>query len=536
MRMRVGTKLFMGFGIVVVILLGLSIYTAVQLNHLSEAQDKGYTRSEDAIIMEELKFMGEQAYRIIADAVINRNEKETVRDWTELKSELNTDLEMMDKRVDTDEERGWAREVRTAFAKLVETTEKELFPLIFGKLREVGINYEIRQLDDKIDTIIDEVKEPINKIAESFTAESIEADKEFDTTSKTILLVSIILSLIAILASIIIAIVITNGIRQPLNKGVVFAHKVADGDLTATVDVKTGDELEELASALNVTVGKLKTLIKNVIEAADQVAASSEEMSKTSQSISMGAQKQASALEQATASMEEMSSSVKQVAEKAQGQAASVEEVSSTIEEVSASIRKIADLAGNIRTADDSSRESAIAAMKRIEKNSQQINNIIGVISDIADQTNLLALNASIEAARAGEAGRGFAVVAKEISKLADKSANATKDIEELINQTTLNVTAGVDMVKMVAEATAEQQKASQQIEEAIQNVNQLSQVIASAAEEQSSTSDEMSRTLQGINQVTQQNAASSEEMASSTEELSSQAEELKNMVTQFKV
>ncbi len=343
------------------------------------------------------------------------------------------------------------------------------------------------------------------------------------------------------------------------------AKEMASGNFQ--VDLKMRSDKDELISSLRNMIGKVKTMVGKIVSASDQIAASSEELSKTSQNLAEGAQQQAASLEEASASMEEMTNSVDQVAMKAQSQAASVEEVTSSVVELNASIKGVSDMSIRVKGGAENAVKLAIeaekssgettAAMKQIESSSTKISKIINVISDIADQTNLLALNASIEAARAGDAGRGFAVVAKEISNLADKSAEATKEIGDLITETTQNVKNGADMVKIVdvaikkirdsseesarygaemANATEQQLSGSKMISDTIQNVNTLSQSIATSAEEQASTTKEMSNMIEKINSITQHSASSAEELAASTEEMSGQAENLKTTAAMFKI
>ena len=415
-------------------------------------------------------------------------------------------------------------------------------------------------------------------------------------------LISIIVMVIGFIGAVILGIVLSNNIRKPLLQGVSVAEAVASGDLSKKMTVKTGDELEDLATSLNQMTDKLKVfgdhiinisngklektiefqfgevgdalvemnnklreVVGRVIESADQVSSSSEELASTAQNLSENAQNQASIIEETSSAIEELGSSIEHVSSSSQEQTAAVEETSSTMEELANSIRSVADLAMNVQNGSKKSVEEAdgavasahkaIEGMKEIQESSNQMAEIVAVIQDIADNTSLLSLNASIEAARAGDAGRGFAVVADSVSRLADRSAESAKEIEDLIKQSNSRVENGASIVEQVAiaieqirkstleafeisnsiaDSAHQQSTGSSEVVNAVERVNEMSQNISSATEEQSANAREMSSSMERASEVTQQVSSAAEELATSTEELSTQAVNLKEMVTYF--
>ncbi len=307
------------------------------------------------------------------------------------------------------------------------------------------------------------------------------------------------------------ALFIAKSIAEPLVKGVNFAKSVAEGNLTAEIDVDQKDEAGILADALRQMIMKLQDIVADVKHAADNVAYASAEMNSGVEGMSAGA--------------EEMS-------ERASEQAASAEEVSASMEEMDASIRQNADNATEtekiaLKSAQDAQKSGkavteTVVTMREIVKK-------ISIIEEIARQTDLLALNAAIEAARAGEYGRGFAVVASEVRKLAERSQVAAAEINELSS-------SSVDVAEKAGEMLA-------LLVPDIQKTAELVQEISAASNEQNTGSGQISKAVQELEQVIQQNAASSEEMASSSEEialtsekLADQADQLRRVIEFFKV
>ena len=300
---------------------------------------------------------------------------------------------------------------------------------------------------------------------------------------------------LALLIGVTVAVFLTKAITTPVYKGVAFAKKISEGDLTAEVDVDQKDELGMLAQALRDMVAKLREIVTEVQSASDNVASGSEELSASAEQLSQGATEQAASVEEVSSSMEEMASNIRQNADNA------------------TQTEKIALKAAQDAEAGGKAVVQAVGAMKNIAEK-------ISIVEEIARQTNLLALNAAIEAARAGEHGKGFAVVAAEVRKLAERSGTAAAEISELSSSTvTVADQAGQMLTKLVPD---------------IQRTAELVQEISAASNEQNAGAEQINKALQQLDQVIQQNASASEEMASTSEELSSQAEQLQSSIAFF--
>jgi methyl-accepting chemotaxis protein len=300
---------------------------------------------------------------------------------------------------------------------------------------------------------------------------------------------------VSVIIGILVAIFLTKGITGPVQQGVDFARKLAQGDLTAKLDVDQKDEVGILAQALRDMVAKLREIVGEVQSASDNVASGSEELSASAEQLSQGATEQAASVEEVSSSMEEMGSNIRQNADNA------------------TQTEKIALKAAQDAEAGGKAVVQAVGAMKNIAEK-------ISIVEEIARQTNLLALNAAIEAARAGEHGKGFAVVAAEVRKLAERSGTAAAEISEL-SSSTVSVAdqAGQMLTKLVPD---------------IQRTAELVQEISAASSEQNAGAEQINKALQQLDQVIQQNASASEEMASTSEELSSQAEQLQSSIAFF--
>ena len=306
---------------------------------------------------------------------------------------------------------------------------------------------------------------------------------------------------------------IARGVTRPIARVVTVLKDLAEGeaDLTARIEVASTDEIGELARWFNQFVAKLHDVVAEVKAAAAHVTTASQELSAASNQLSSGAQQHASSLEETAASLEQMTSTVKQNADNAQ-----------QANQIALGSRTTAEQGGRVV-------KEAVTSMKDINASSERIADIITTIDEIAFQTNLLALNAAVEAARAGEQGRGFAVVASEVRSLAQRSATAAKEIKGLIQDSTGKVAAGTGLVT----------ESGQTLEEIVASVKRVTDIvaeIAAASEEQSIGIDQVNKAVNHMDQVTQSNAAQTEELSATAQSLAAQSEELLALVGRFKI
>jgi len=288
-------------------------------------------------------------------------------------------------------------------------------------------------------------------------------------------------------------------------------HRLASGDLRTRLTADVAAEFEQIKKDFNSATEELERAIARVAVASTAISDGTAEIGQAADDMSRRTEQQAASLEQSAAALNQLTSAVKRSTADAAGTASRV-----------VTARKEAEMSGDIV-------RNAVAAMNQIEKSSSEIGQIIGVIDEIAFQTNLLALNAGVEAARAGEAGRGFAVVAQEVRSLAQRSAEAAKEIKQLIAASTTQVMSGV---KLIAETGTVSEKIIAQVSEIDGGVAQL----ANSSTEQSTGLAEVTVAITQMDQATQQNAAMVEQTTAAVHSLRHQAEELVRTVSRFKI
>ena len=286
---------------------------------------------------------------------------------------------------------------------------------------------------------------------------------------------------------------------------------ISGGDLTRQVDADYQGVFRELQDDTNTTVAQLREVVGRIKQAADAINTAAQEIAAGNTDLSSRTEEQASSLEETSSSMEQLNATVRQNADNAR-----------QASELAKSSNALALRAGE-------QVQSVVATMEAIEQSSRRISDIIGVIDSIAFQTNILALNAAVEAARAGEQGRGFAVVASEVRSLAQRSADAAKEIKGLIGSSVATVQSGAGLVRQAGGTVDE-------VVSSFRQVAALVQEISGASREQASGIDQVTLAVGQMDEVTQQNAALVEEAAAAAESLEEQAQGLVAAVGMFRL
>jgi len=531
-RFRLLSLAALGF-LTVVVLVTMVSYN---LDALGEQQHQVVVRSENASRALEASRLGAQFYRIIGDAVINRNLPDARRQFDALKTEAAEDLAQLAQDADTPAESAAVDKARKGIDEIIRLFEQQLMPVLASA---EGVDAGIKAIDAQVDTHVNDVRSGLKSVADMTLEEAKAADEAFDAAQSRFLMWLIIVGGVVALILAVLSARIAASIIRSLASARNAIERIADGQLGGNIDADGQDEIAQMMRACADMQQRLRSVVGQLQDNAQRIASMSEELSSTTDQLALSTDEQSQSASAMAACMEQMSVSITHVSDRA-------EDVRSASISSGESSRDGSELIDRLLSGNQNASAAVDKAADRINdlgRLSEQISSIVMVIRDVADQTNLLALNAAIEAARAGEQGRGFAVVADEVRKLAERTGQSTHDIGQMIgeiqtvtHEVVADMTAAVSRVRDSSTLSEHARDTMSEIGAKAASVVESISEISHAVREQSTASTDIARQVEQIAVSSEENSAAVRSTASAAKELEAMSLELQQATTHFKL
>jgi methyl-accepting chemotaxis protein len=509
-RLRVGQRLYLGFAAVLLLMASIATLSYFSLEasqaateHIVEMDSRSIQTAEwlqgTKLNINRVMAVAKSGNDPVVDAHFKPLMAETSAQISEVQKSLEADI-------DSEEGKAMLGSIAAARSDYIAVRKQYFSTLGSGDLAgaEQMLNNALMPAADRYGAL----QGDLLALEQKLVAEAIEE------AGATVLRQQVLLGAMAgftLLFAAWVAWTITHSVTRPVDDALQMANAVAQGDLTHEVATQRQDELGDLIRAMAAMKNSLLQTVTQVRSATDSINTASSEIASGNQDLSARTEQTASNLEETAASMEELTSTVSQSADAAR-----------QANQLAASASEVAVRGGQVVS-------QVVTTMEEINHSSKKISDIIGVIDGIAFQTNILALNAAVEAARAGEQGRGFAVVASEVRSLAQRSAEAAKEIKGLIGTSVDKVEAGSRLVADAGQTMSE-------IVGSVQRVSDIIGEITAASSEQSNGIAQVNTAVSQLDQMTQQNAALVEQSAAAAESLRDQAVKLAQVVQVFRL
>jgi methyl-accepting chemotaxis protein len=533
--MKIGTKITGGYGVLILLMLIIGVVVFSGIGRIRVATEANRKRITEQLLLFDLRLFVFQKDKIIADTIINRDTTKQQNAYKAILLSMENIGETSDVAMDTAEEAAWMMDFDEANANLDALYINSIVPEV-----ENGIGDNLSDVYEQAKLLIAIMLDRTTKAVGALHVDAESSRAALYSTSRQVLVITIILFIFAAFVGVVVSILITRGVVRPLRAAVAAARKIEMGDLSADLsELNRRDETGDLLRSFAQMSESLQKQMGEIADAANVLASTSNEILALSSQLMVSSTESSTALVQTTTTVEEVkqtsqnsSDRAKQISDDFQKTALISQEGEQAAEET---VEGMSLIKGQM--------ENIAESIVRLSEQSQTIAEIISSVDDIAEQSNLLAVNAAIEAAKAGEQGKGFAVVAEEIKTLSEQSKHATAQVRSVLNDIQ-KATSNAVMVteegsKTVDAGAGQTSKAGEAIRRLAESVSESSQAaiqIAASGQEQQAGMQQIAKAMQDIREASEQNLIGTKQLEEASHNLSDLGTKLKEMMGRYRL